>query len=275
MNSCVFTCNFGDKDDLKEPEAITPGVDFICFTNNPDLKSTRWKIEFIDRPENIKLSRFFKIIPPSGYDQTLYLDSSFKIKRDLTKLLSTKTEGIWLFKHPQRNCAYDEAKVVIDKKLDNLCTVSNQIKKYGQEGFPRETGLWRCGIVIRDSRNAKIQELNRLWMEEIKHGSWRDQISFPYVCWKTNVRPRPIMGTLSDYYFEQSLHKPYFTKDWKCVGKGSYNADLIEKHPLVHLIVTESVLYFPKWLNNYISLKFGRDRFIELTKALNGVVVYE
>lgn len=272
MQTCIYTCLFGDTDFLKDPEVVTPGCDYVCFTNNPNLKSDVWKIQLCDgHIGNKRLSRWFKILPPEGYDQTLYVDATFRILRDLTPLLKSKTEGVYLFKHPQRNCAYKEAEVVKDKKLDDERLINAQVANYQTEGFPENYGLWRCGILIRDSRNAK---LNETWLQEVESYSWRDQISFPYACWKTGTTPKPILASLTDHYFEQSLHKTHLTDDWKHFGTGVPNWDITLKHQLAHLIVTEDNLYFPAWLNNYVGMSFGRERFIELVRQLNGDIVY-
>lgn len=43
---CIYTCITGNYDDLHEVEK-EEGIDYICFTNNINLKSQSWKIVFI------------------------------------------------------------------------------------------------------------------------------------------------------------------------------------------------------------------------------------
>lgn len=274
MRKLIYTVLINGKDDLKDPLEITPGCDYVAFTDDPGLTSSVWNVQVVHgerAPDLRKLSRLLKIIPENEYDQTLYLDASFLITRDLTNLLKNKTEGIWAVPHPQRGCAYREGTVVVEKKLDSHQIVDEQLTKYADEGFPSWFGLWRCGILIRDSRNVK---LNDTWWKEVRDYSWRDQISFPYACWKTGIRPSPIVPEVVNYYFKQSLHKAHPTADWKHVGNDVTNLDEIRnRHPEAHLVIHGDNLYFPKWVNNYVTLRFGTKPFIDAVKQLGGTIV--
>ena len=42
----VYTVIMGDYDYLKEPEFVMDNCDYICFTDNPDLKSDIWQIRY-------------------------------------------------------------------------------------------------------------------------------------------------------------------------------------------------------------------------------------
>ena len=45
---CIYTFIVGDYDNLKEPKIYTPDWDYICVTDNPNLKSDIWQIIQID-----------------------------------------------------------------------------------------------------------------------------------------------------------------------------------------------------------------------------------
>jgi hypothetical protein len=271
MKKIIFTSLTGNVDDLKEPTKITPGWEYICYSDNQELKSDVWEIRTIAGADPKKLSRYVKTHPPEA-DLTVYVDATFKIKGNLDRFALSKSEGIWLNSHPQRQCIYEEAEVVMLKELDKREIIDKHILRYREEGLSEQWGLWRCGIIVRDN-NSKIKELNELWWKEIESGSWRDQISFPYACWKLGIRPNNILHGITNIYFKQSLHKPQQTDEWKFVGEGDYDSTLTKKYQGAHLIVLKNGLLFPKWISNYISMKNGKDRFIELVKILNGVVV--
>ena len=40
----VYTAIFGGRDNLQEPTAVEPGIEYVCFTDNPRLKSATWRI---------------------------------------------------------------------------------------------------------------------------------------------------------------------------------------------------------------------------------------
>jgi hypothetical protein len=276
MKKLIFTSIFGPYDDLKEPQKPNPDWTFVCFTNQ-DLKSDTWDIVKVEGDDNRKLSRRHKIpnLFPE-YDLSIFIDATFEIKRQsLDKFALSKTNGIWLNAHPQRSCVYEEAAIVIEKGLDDADLVTKQIERYRAEGLPANDGLCRCGIMVRNPKDDKITEMCNVWMKEVEENSWRDQISFMYACWKTGVVPNEILHGITQIYFKQHLHKPRPTDTWTFVGEGDYDKSLTEKYQGAHLIILKNGLLYPEWINLYISLKsHGRDRFIELIKILNGIVVH-
>ncbi|MCC9262297.1 MAG: glycosyl transferase, partial [Methanobrevibacter woesei] len=44
----IYTAFTGSYDSLKEPEFIDDNCDYVCFTDNPNLKSDIWKIIFME-----------------------------------------------------------------------------------------------------------------------------------------------------------------------------------------------------------------------------------
>ena len=40
----VYTCITGGYDNILEPSIITEGVDYVCFTDNPKMKSKTWRM---------------------------------------------------------------------------------------------------------------------------------------------------------------------------------------------------------------------------------------
>ena len=284
MKKIIYTIITNDCDTLKEPLKHSPGWDYLCLTDNPNLKSDTWNIEVVnDLEDPKKLSRLYKIknhFP--DYDLSIFIDATFSIKRPLDPFALSKTEGIWLNSHPQRQCLYEEAQVVIDKNLDNPETVLNQISRYKAEGLPEQNGLYRCGIMVRNPKDDRITEMCDLWWKEVENGSWRDQVSFPYACWKTKVIPNTILHGITQIYFKQSLHLSKPTTEWLYVANSGESPRpcyeeykyTIDRYDTAHLIILKDGLLTPAWLRNYISPKVGRYRFIELVKILNGVSVY-
>lgn len=283
MKKIAFTCIFGDTDSLKEPLKTTPGWDFVCYTDNPSLTSKTWDIELVSSGDPKKMSRYVKCINHfKEYDISLYIDATFQIKRTIDLFALNKRNGIWLNSHPQRQCLYEEAQIVIDKSLDSKETIVNQINRYRQEGYPEQNGLYRCGIMVRNPKDERVTELCNKWWEEIENGSHRDQVSFPYACWATGVVPNTILHGITSIYFRQSLHKANPTTEWLYVAdsgeppKPCYEEykNIIDRYDTAHLIILKDGLLIPAWLRNYISHKVGRNRYIELVKILNGTVVY-
>jgi hypothetical protein len=272
MKKICWTVITGSYDDLKEPIKPNPSWDFVCFTNQ-DLKSDTWNIVRIEGENNRKLSRKYKIpnLFPE-YDISVFCDATFQLRKNLDIFALNKKEGIWLKRHPQRQCAYEEAEIVALKNLDKSEVIDKHILRYRAEGFPEQYGLWRCGIMVRNPKDEKITELCETWWKEVEAGTWRDQISFPYACWKTGLKPRSILPGITEQYFTQHLHKTHITDEWRSVGE--VDMSLKDKHPLAHLIVTEKGILYPRWLGLYIPSSTPKEQFISLVKTLQGTVVH-
>ena len=104
-----------------------------------------------------------------------------------------KDSDIALFKHTNRTCAYQEAAEIIKLKVDKLELVQNQINYYKSEGFPENYGLFELPVSIRKNTD-RIKTLNLMWWEQICKYSSRDQVSMPFVLWKTNINPTILPG---------------------------------------------------------------------------------
>ncbi|MFS7484189.1 hypothetical protein ACJ8B3_01955 [Klebsiella pneumoniae] len=60
----VYTALFGDYDDLIEPKNIDYKCDFICFTNQENITSDKWKIIYVkDVNDTVLKNREYKFLP--------------------------------------------------------------------------------------------------------------------------------------------------------------------------------------------------------------------
>ena len=90
---------------------------------------------------------------------------------------------LYLFKHFERSCLYQEAEVCKAMGLDSLNIIDKQIQRYRAEGFPENYGLPECGIILRN-KSEKSDAVMNVWRQEVNNGSRRDQLSFMYAVWK-------------------------------------------------------------------------------------------
>ena len=54
------------------------------------------------------------------------------------------------------------------------------------------------GVLIRRHNESDVIETMELWWEELKYNSKRDQLSFNYSAWKTNLKFNYIDGDIRD-----------------------------------------------------------------------------
>lgn len=209
----IYTSIFGSYDDLI-PQMKIPGVDYVCFTDQP-FKSKIWKVikvkpEYEDTPRN---SRKFKILAHrylKDYQYSVFMDGNFIVRRDITDfvLSGLKKNKMMVYDHNQssdaRDCVYDEYDALIDlgketgSFRDDPELMKKQIDKYKAEDYPKNNGLITSAVLIRRHHDPEVVEFMEKWWSELKEGSNRDQLSFNYAAWKLNFKPFYIPGNIRD-----------------------------------------------------------------------------
>lgn len=161
----TYTVITGDKDNI---ENISTRVHL--FHNEYDI--------FKDDRRN---SRIQKIMPHLYFntEYSIYVDGNIRLLKTPEELIEKylKEYDIALFKHPTRDCLYDEAMVCAQMGLDTPEIIIEQAKAYEDSGYGKNKGLAECGIILR-RHTPKVKELNECWWAHYCRYSRRDQISF-------------------------------------------------------------------------------------------------
>jgi SAM-dependent methyltransferase len=138
---------------------------------------------------NSRNSRIIKILSHKYVDSeiSIWVDGNIYLLKTENDIINEwlKDADMALFKHPIRNCIYDEQQAIKDLKRitdkNELNILDNQIDFYKQQGFPKNCNtLAETGIIIR-KHNEKVIRFNENWWAEISRWSYRDQISFPII----------------------------------------------------------------------------------------------
>jgi hypothetical protein len=172
-------------------------VGYVCFSDT-DLPAVRpWEIRRVKRhhPENVLEGKRFKCQPHKhlpNYDYSIWMDANVVLKVNPMQLLHWLGDAdIALFRHPDRKCLYAEARACLGLRLDKPRRINEQIRRYKREGYDKSFGLYDCSFIIRKN-TPEVNALGEAWWAEIRANSRRDQISFPYICWKCGIRPKII-----------------------------------------------------------------------------------
>jgi hypothetical protein len=140
-----------------------------------------------------RVARYLKTNPHKllpNHDISIWIDYSNPPKfNDVSKMLreiNFYKSDIMCYKHDERNCIFAEANVVKKLKLDYPDVIDKQMKKYRNEGYPENNGLFVTSFLIRKN-NPTVNLFNEIWWDEIKNNSARDQLSQVYSAWKCNL----------------------------------------------------------------------------------------
>jgi hypothetical protein len=198
MRRVVYTCMFGHSELFNDFEYERDGIDFICFTDDPELRSDFWKIELLPRRalDPARAAKKIKALPHiylTQYDHSLYVDNTIRLKVSPARLfeehLAPATSPLVCFRHPERDCVYAEAKVVLSIGFDTPERVNPQMALYRHLGYPEHNGLASSGMLLRRHQDPALQRVMDSWHEQILCHSRRDQLSLLPVCWLENFEP--------------------------------------------------------------------------------------
>jgi hypothetical protein len=190
----VYTAIYGAYE--PKPHAAVSGVDFLCFTDNQDIRNPDWEICYdpprYDHPR--MAAKFHKLVGHerlSAYDQSIWIDGSGELLDGAFVEIATsylQQSSLAIFPHPARRDIFQELKASIGLEKYRDLPLSDQVDHYRAQGFRSDNGLYHCGVLIRNLRDPLIAEICKAWMQENLAWTYQDQISLPYLLWKYDFR---------------------------------------------------------------------------------------
>lgn len=209
MKKVIYTAIANDYDSLKEPLIISRGWDYICYTNNPHLRSIHWNIIYLPTLNTVKQVRELKIVPLFDYDECIWIDGSIEIRCDLNKFVENWCKrDLTLMKHPQRNCIYEEAIACIKRKKDDPTIINNQMQIYKANNYPENNGLVATGLIYRKFTN-ELKKFCKKWNSHVQAYSLRDQLSFNFVArsYKQKFHLIPFNILQTDFFLHKHINR--------------------------------------------------------------------
>lgn len=194
MKTVLLTAIFGDYDSLKPLPAENNFDDAVCITDQAGLESSGWRIIEQAVADNPRLAAKHPKMQPFDFvdaDIAVWLDGSAEItdpgfRSFCEDALADNDFVVW--QHPEdRDCLFREGVYCMDWPKYRNTSIREQLTYYREAGMPEHFGLWACGTIVwRNTDAAKQFGLN--WLQENRNWSIQDQISFPYLVWKTQPR---------------------------------------------------------------------------------------
>jgi hypothetical protein len=187
-----------------------PAVDYICFTDDAELRSDVWKFILVEdrSTDPARLSKRYKHQPHlflPQYESSLYIDNTIKLKvKPSTIFDQFETHEMTMLRHHKRDCIYDEAAQVIRARYDDPDIIQRQMEAYRELGYPEHNGLHAAGFMLRRHDSAAVQEACALWNTQIMKYSKRDQLSWNFCVWKlgfsfTSINENLLSNSMFDW----------------------------------------------------------------------------
>jgi len=202
----VYTSITGQYDRLRDPpeSVCAEDIEFHAFLDKPQASDV-WKPHVANTSMSTSRlnAKHHKVLPHLSFpdcDISLWIDGSIEICPDtvLQNLAHQflREADLAVFAHGKRYCIYQEAIYCLHHQLDDPAAIRNQVFRYTQEGYQANQGLAECTVLLR-RHTEHLKQFSELWWQEIRTGSVRDQLSFPYVVRKTGLKVKYFPGTIN------------------------------------------------------------------------------
>ena len=193
----IYTAIVGGYDSIFQPYESDNRFDYILFSNDlPISQMGIWQIRKIpySNPDPTRIARWVKTHPEEllpEYSASIWIDGNIVIKTKyvysrIIELIQGHTliSSMW---HNERHCLYEEAEKLISIGWEQENIFLAWLHFLKKKHYPANNGLWETNFLFRVHSNIRVKELDYLWWTCIDNYSRRDQISFPYVLWKTHL----------------------------------------------------------------------------------------
>jgi hypothetical protein len=186
----VYTALMGQYEQLNEqPVAAGTDVEFVCFTDDPELTSDSWDVRLVPPRfplDSIRSARFIKVLGAEllpEYDEVLWIDNSVVLRKTPDELLDSwlRDRDIAVPSHSFRASVIGEFDAVVASGYDEPSRVYEQLIHYStlEPDVLRETPYWTALIARR--RSPEVDRAMHLWWDHLLRYSRRDQLSFNFV----------------------------------------------------------------------------------------------
>lgn len=189
----TITSITGSKDYLIDEQAKGR---YVAYLDRPSTSKT-WEVRtapdlFFDPRRNSRVPKMLSHLY-ADTEYSLWIDGNMSLKKTPQSLVKRLLgdNDLAIFKHPKRDCIYDEATRCAVAGLDDPEVIIEQVSRYERAGYAKHKGLCECGVIIR-RHTPKVIEFNNYWFSEYCRGSVRDQISFMYAVDKVGLRIKTI-----------------------------------------------------------------------------------
>ena len=196
--ACVYTVLFGGYEDLLEqPMTAESELDFICFTDDPDLQSSGWRVVQVEPlfgADSPRSSRYHKILAHKfldEYNKSLYIDNSIMLLQPPERLVEYLLPGdasLGAIAHSFRETVEDEFAAVMAAGLDADWVCVEQLEHYRR--YHRDVLSSRPltgGVLARRHLRPEVVEAMERWWYHVLRYSRRDQLSFLVALSETSV----------------------------------------------------------------------------------------
>jgi len=194
LDLTVVCAIYGNYDPLPP---VPTGFDYaIMVTDEPLQETNGWtNIVFPSKFFSPRLAAKLPKFRPDLFSNTqhnVWVDGSLRdsngwLAKNAKEMFEAGEEFI-VWKHPGRDCLFDEATFCLGVEKYKFEPFERIMKQYSDEGMPKKHGLYACGSIGFKTTQTTIDLGNEWFVQNVKN-TIQDQVTLPYVLWKKNITP--------------------------------------------------------------------------------------
>ena len=197
---CVYTALLNGYEELNEqPVAAESSVDFICFTDDHELRSDSWSLRLVEPlfpTDSARSQRYVKICAHRAipeYDVSLYIDNSVVLRRlpeEIFAALLPEDRALAAIEHSFRESVRDEFAEVarLGLEAESVCLEQEGCYQAQDPSALDARPLW-SGMLLRRHSDPAVARAMELWYAHVLRYSRRDQLSLWFALRSTGVSP--------------------------------------------------------------------------------------
>lgn len=197
----VYTAVIGGYEELHEqPAAADSQVPFVCFTDDPGLRSETWDVRLVTPTLVLDPVRSARVLKLTGhhdlaaYDETLWIDARVVLRADPDTILDDWLDGADLAmpRHSYRSDVVAEFDAVLQLGYDDSSRLYEQLTHYATLApeLLEEPVPW-TGMLARRHGTAVARAMEE-WLLHVLRYSRRDQLSAVHTLATTGLGWRPV-----------------------------------------------------------------------------------
>jgi len=193
-NFVIYSVLIGDYDYVIDQRLTNnTSIKQILFTDRK-LILNNWEVvvlELFPKLTQVENQRVVKILANKylhNFEYSLYVDANvygdIELFDELILKFLNSDELILMKRHPDRDCSYEEALVVLRDCKETIRNVEATIKMYENFKFPKQNGLVENNFILRKHMDLGVIIFMEEWFRLFIKYSNRDQLTFNFVAWK-------------------------------------------------------------------------------------------
>jgi len=187
----LISALYGGYDNLKDPVEQNGDVEYICITDNPNLRSDVWQMVYWPKPQMTPfLAAKAPKMHPAMYcnaPRSVWVDMSVQILSPdfAVEAAECARDGFATWPHPWNPNLDAEASESVQQFRYQQQLLPAQIRRFYTEGVPRDASVRHTAVVAR-AHNAVTEMVGFRWAAEYDW-SMADQIGFVYAMWRVGA----------------------------------------------------------------------------------------